>query len=165
MITGGSYEPFETINEESKIKELIQTFESKQPGLIEQFIHAFVLFHKDNTYNEYQQLYTTSKKNLDDQNAEMFDTANILRNNITKLHNEIAIKNNQIGLSTNANNSTAKALTNLDSTNNSSQILIDNSKEMYKDQYINNVTKVLGIFIIIYLFFKVFSKSQTNLNT
>ena len=93
MITGGSYEPFETINEESKIKELIQTFESKQPGLIEQFIHAFVLFHKDNTYNEYQQLYTTSKKNLDDQNAEMFDTANILRNNINKLHNEIAIKN------------------------------------------------------------------------
>ena len=165
MITGGNYEPFETINEDSKIKELIQTFESKQPGLIEQFIHAFVLFNKDNTYNEYQQLYTTSKKNLDDQNAEMFDTANILRNNINKLHNEIAIKNNQIGLSTNANNATAKALTNLDSTNNSSQILIDNSKEIYKEQYINNVTKVLGIFIIIYLFFKIFSNSQTNLKT
>ena len=95
----------------------------------------------------------------------MYDNVNILRNNINKLHNKIAVKNDQIGVSAVANNATAVALTNLDSTNNSSQILIDNSKEMYKDQYINNVTKVLGIFIIIYLFFKVFSKSQTNLNT
>ena len=95
----------------------------------------------------------------------MYDNINILHNNINKLHNEIAIKNKQIGVSTNANNATAKALTNLDSTNNSSQILIDNSKEMYKDQYINNVTKVIGIFILIYFFFNVFSKPQTNLNT
>ena len=165
MITGGYHEPFETINDKSKIIDLINKFKSKQSGLIEDFISALVLFHIDNTYNEYQQLYTTSQKNLDDQNAEMYDNANILRNNITKLHNEIAIKNNQIGASTNANNATAKALTNLDSTNNSAQILIDNSKEMYKDQYINNVTKVLGIFIIIYLFFNVFSKPQTNLKT
>jgi predicted RND superfamily exporter protein len=165
MITGGNYEPFETINDKSKIKDLIQKFKDKQSGLIQEFINAFVLFHKDNTYNEYQQLYTTSKKNLDDQNAEMYDNVNILRNNINKLHNKIAVKNDQIGVSAVANNATAVALTNLDSTNNSSQILIDNSKEMYKDQYINNVTKVLGIFIIIYLFFKVFSKSQTNLNT
>lgn len=165
MITGGSYEPFETINDESKIKDLINTFKNKQSGLIEEFIHAFILFHKDNSYNEYQQLYITSKKNLDDQNAKMYDNINILRNNINKLHNEIAIKNKQIGVSTNANNATAKALTNLDSTNNSSQILIDNSKEMYKDQYINNVTKVIGIFILIYFFFNVFSKPQTNLKT
>ena len=60
MITGGNYEPFETINDKSKIKDLIQKFKDKQSGLIQEFINAFVLFHKDNTYNEYQQLYTTS---------------------------------------------------------------------------------------------------------
>ena len=161
MITGGNYEPFETINEDSKIKELIQTFESKQPGLIEQF----VLFHKDTTYNEYQQGYMTSKQNLDDQNAEMYSTVNELHNNITSLHKDIGVKNNQIGVSMSANNASAVALNNLDGINNSSQVLIDNSKELYKDQYINNVTKVLGIFIIIYLFFKVFSNPQTNLKT
>ena len=165
MITGGNYEPFETINDKSKIKDLIQKFKDKQSGLIQEFINAFVLFHKDNTYNEYQQLYTTSKKNLDDQNAEMYDNVNILRNNINKLHNKIAVKNDQIRVSMSANNASAVALNNLDGINNSSQVLIDNSKELYKDQYINNVTKVLGIFIIIYLFFKVFSNPQTNLKT
>ena len=95
----------------------------------------------------------------------MYDTINKLHNNIAKLHNDIGVKNTQIKVSTVANNATAVALSNLDSTNNSSQILIDNSKEIYKDQYVNNVTKVLGIFIIIYLFFKIFSNSQTNLKT
>jgi len=165
MITGGNYEPFETINPTSKYKELIAKFKDRHQGLIDHFKDAFVLFHKDTTYNEYQQGYMTSKKNLDDQNAEMYSTVNELQNNITSLHKDIGVKNNQIGVSMGENNATAVALTNLDSTNNSSQVLIDNSKEMYKDQYINNITKVLGIFIIIYLFFKVFSKSQTNLKT
>jgi regulator of replication initiation timing len=165
MITGGNYEPFETINPTSKYKELIQKFKNRQQGLIDHFKDAFVLFHKDSTYNEYQQGYMTSKQNLDDQNAEMYSTVNELQNNINSLHKDIGVKNNHIGVSMNANNATAIALTNLDSTNNSSQVLIDNSKELYKDQYINNITKVLGIFIIIYLFFKVFSNSQTNLKT
>jgi predicted RND superfamily exporter protein len=107
----------------------------------------------------------TSKQNLDDQNAEMYSTVNELHNNITSLHKDIGVKNNQIGVSMSANNASAVALNNLDGINNSSQLLIDNSKELYKDQYINNVTKVLGIFIIIYLFFKVFSNPQTNLKT
>ena len=165
MITGGSYEPFETINDESKIKDLIKKYKDTQSGLIEDFNNSFVLFFSNSEYNEYRQLYATSKKNLDDQNASMYDTINKLHNNIAMLHKDIGVKNTQIGVSTTANNSTATALTNLDSTNNSSQVLIDNSKEMYKDQYINNITKVLGIFIIIYLFFKVFSKPQTNLKT
>lgn len=165
MITGGNYEPFETINPTSKYKELIAKFKNRQQGLIDHFKDAFVLFHKDTTYNEYQQGYMTSKQNLDDQNAEMYSTVNELHNNITSLHKDIGVKNNQIGVSVGENNATAVALTNLDSTNNSSQVLIDNSKELYKDQYINNVTKVLGIFIIIYLFFKVFSNPQTNLKT
>jgi len=165
MITGWRHEPFETINDESKIKDLIKKYKDTQSGLIEDFNNSFVLFFSNSEYNEYRQLYATSKKNLDDQNASMYDTINKLHNNIAKLHKDIAVKNTQIGVSTTANNATAKALTNLDSTNNSSQVLIDNSKEMYKDQYINNITKVLGIFIIIYLFFKVFSKPQTNLNT
>ena len=165
MITGGNYEPFETINEESKIKDLIKKYKDTQSGLIEDFNNSFVLFFFNSEYNEYRQLYATSKKNLDDQNASMYDTINKLHNNIAKLHNDIGVKNTQIKVSTVANNATAVALTNLDSTNNSSQILIDNSKEIYKDQYVNNVTKVLGIFIIIYLFFKIFSNSQTNLKT
>jgi predicted RND superfamily exporter protein len=165
MITGGNYEPFETINPTSKYKELIQKFKDRHQGLIDHFKDAFVLFHKDTTYNEYQQGYMTSKQNLDDQNAEMYSTVNELHNNITSLHKDIGVKNNQIGVSMSANNASAVALNNLDGINNSSQVLIDNSKELYKDQYINNVTKVLGIFIIIYLFFKVFSNPQTNLKT
>jgi hypothetical protein len=165
MITGGYYEPFESINSTSKYKELIQKFKNRHQGLIDNFKDAFVLFHKDTSYNEYQQGYMTSKKNLDDQNAEMYSIVNELQNNINSLHKDIGVKNNQIGVSMGENNATAVALTNLDSTNNSSQVLIDNSKELYKDQYINNVTKVLGIFIIIYLFFKVFSNPQTNLKT
>lgn len=165
MITGGNYEPFEPINPTSKYKELIQKFKNRHQGLIDNFKDAFVLFHKDTTYNEYQQGYMTSKKNLDDQNAEMYSTVNELYNNINSLHKDIGVKNDQIGVSITANNATAIALTNLDSTNNSSQVLIDNSKELYKDQYINNITKVVGIFIIIYLFFKVFSNPQTNLKT
>ena len=165
MITGGNYEPFETINPTSKYKELIQKFKDRHQGLIDHFKDAFVLFHKDTTYNEYQQGYMTSKQNLDDQNAEMYSTVNELHNNITSLHKDIGVKNNQIRVSMSANNASAVALNNLDGINNSSQVLIDNSKELYKDQYINNVTKVLGIFIIIYLFFKVFSNPQTNLKT
>jgi hypothetical protein len=165
MITGGSYEPFETINDKSKYIELIAKFKEQHQGLIDNFKDAFVLFHKDTTYNEYQQGYMTSKQNLDDQNAEMYSTVNELQNNIVSLHKDIGVKNSQIGVSAVENSDTAVALTNLDGTNNSSQVLIDNSKELYKDQYINNITKIFGIFIIIYLFFKVFSNPQTNLKT
>ena len=77
MITGGSYKPFETINDESKIKDLIKKYKDTQSGLIEDFNNSFVLFFSNSEYNEYRQLYATSKKNLDDQNASMYDTERI----------------------------------------------------------------------------------------
>ena len=165
MITGGYYEPFETINNNSKYQELIKTYINKQPILIENFISAYVLYNKDNTYNEYLQTYTTSKQNLDTQNAEMFSIINKLQNNINELNIIISKLDNNIHKNLGSNTIMAKKLYSLDGINNSSQLLIDNSKEMYKDQYINNITKVIGIFILFFLFFIFFVKSQTNLKT
>ena len=160
MITGGYYEPFETINNTLKYKQLIQTYKDKQPILIEKFIEAYVLYNKDNTYNEYLQTYKTSKQNLDNQNAEMFSTINTLENNINKLNMEIQSMDTTITSSLGANTNIAKKIINLDSINNSSQILIDNSKEMYKDQYINNITQILGICLLSYFLFSIFKKPK-----
>lgn len=158
MITGGYYEPFETIN--TNYVQLIQTYKDKQSILIEKFIEAYVLYNKDTTYNEYIQTYKTSKQNLDNQNAEMFATINTLENNITKLNGEIQRMDTTITSSLGANNNIAKKISNLDSSNNSSQILIDNSKDLYKDQYINNISQILGICLLSYFIFSIFKKPK-----
>ena len=159
MITGGCYEPFETINTTNYIQ-LIQTYKDKQPGLISNFISAYVLYNKDKTYNEYLQTYKTSKQNLDNQNAEMFASINTLETNINKLNMEIQSMDTTITSSLGANTQIAKKISNLDSSNNSSQILIDNSKELYKDQYINNISQLLGICLLSFFIFSIFKKPK-----
>ena len=165
MITGGYYEAFETISDAS-FNDLIKTYHDKQPGLIDDFIKSYVLYNKDNTYNEYLQTYTTSKENLDNQNAAMFATINDLQNNIDELNAQIVQQNKTLGTNLQQNTTTSNKLTNLNGTNKSAKILIENSKELYKLQYIDNISKVIGIIILLLLFyFLIFNTpSSNNLN-
>ena len=83
----------------------------------------------------------------------MFTTINELQNNINKLEKKISLITGQINTNLTNNIKMGDALDSSEGTNNSAKIMIDNSKELYKDQYINNITKVLGIFILIFLTF------------
>ena len=162
MITGGYYEAFETITDAS-FNELIKTYTNQQPGLISNFISSYVLYHTDTTYNEYLQTYQTSKKNLDNQNAAMFGTINDLQNNIDKLNIQILQQNKTLGTNLQTNTTTANKLNSINGRNNSAKILIDNSKEIYKEQYIDNISKVIGIFIILLFFYLfIFSTSSSS---
>ena len=150
-------EGYENINK-STYEELIKQYKSKQDGLIKEFIKSYVLYNKDTTYNEYLQTYNTSKANLDSQNADMFSTINDLQSNINILNTKIQSMDTTITSSLVANTEIATSLTNFNGLNNSSQILIDNSKEMYKDQFINNFSLIIGIIGIIGIIYIIFFK-------
>lgn len=153
MINADYNSKFENIDNVKNYENILKQYIDKQAGLIENFKTSYVLFNKDNTYNEYQQLYSTSKKNLDDNSASMFTTINELQNNINKLEKNISLITGQINTNLTNNIKMGDTLDSSEGTNNSAKIMIDNSKELYKDQYINNITKVLGIFILIFLTF------------
>ena len=159
MITGGYYEPYENIDEIYTYKEKIRTFKNTHPDITEEFQDQYVKKYLDPekvSINEPQYILT---KETEDINKTIVE----ISTKIKKLNDTINTLNITVNHSLKENVDESNKITHLDGLNNSSKILIDNSKELYKDQYVNNITQVLGIFILIFFIFYFFSKP--NLKT
>jgi CCR4-NOT transcriptional regulation complex NOT5 subunit len=145
----------------------INTIEEKLPAILDDFKKYYVFFNKNPTYNEYQQIYQNLKNELDSINGDLLKVLNELGTNTQKIGDSL-LQVNILIEKEKAKNIALKAIENdVNNNYNGSTTMIDEYKQIYNENYFNNVFLFIGIIVGIIALIKVFSgKSNiTSMNS
>jgi midasin (ATPase involved in ribosome maturation) len=131
--------------------EKINTIKTQFFSALDDFKKYYVYYNKNPEVNEFQNFYINSKTQLQSMSRDIFLTTNNIDKNI-----ELLDKAKKL------NGELMKVLTNLENTQNGSEILIDDSKNSYNTQYYYNWEIFIGILIISGMFANFFKSSAIH---
>ena len=134
----------------------LETYIKQFPNILDDFKHNYVLYNKNPDYNEYLQVYSSSKSNLDTINKNISDLNNDIISEINNLNNKITNLDNDIKIQKDNYENIKKILTQVNGTNNGSFELIHNTSELYKKQLLLNTNLGIGIFLLIWAMIKLY---------
>jgi esterase/lipase len=144
------------IGQSKQFNEQINTIKTQFFSALDDFKKYYVYFNKNPEVNEFQNFYANSKGQLQTMSRQLFLTSN----NIDKMIEELDERVSSVSVKLEEEEELYKKLMeltqNLDNTQDGSQILIDDSKKKYNDQYYKNVEMFIGIIIVIGLLSKLF---------
>jgi predicted RNase H-like nuclease (RuvC/YqgF family) len=138
--------------------EKINEYNDKFFSSLDDLSNSYINYKMYPEYNEYQQIYATSKGNVESIQADIFVATNNIQNNIDSLNKLITDLNKKISTEKNKNNTLKSELANISSNSNGSVLLTIESNSLYMNQYILNATMGTGIIIVLFALFKVYSK-------
>jgi hypothetical protein len=151
--------------DKSKLIGQSKTFDEKITNINSQFFSAlddfkkyYVYFNKNPEVNEFQNFYENSKGQLQTISKNLFVVTNAVDSSIEKLDNKMSSISVQLEDEKKLNKEMMDILTNLQNTQNGSEILIDDSKTKYNEQYYKNIQIIVGIFIVSGLLASLFKK-------
>ena len=146
------------IGKSEQFDEQINNIKTQFFSALDDFTKYYVYFNKNPEVNEFQNFYSNSKSQLQMMSRQLFLTTN----NIDKIIEEIDKQVSSISKKLKGEEELYKKLIelaeNIDNTQDGSQILIDDSKKKYNDQYYKNIQIFMGIIIGIILLVKLFKK-------
>jgi hypothetical protein len=144
-----------------------QVFETKIDDIKNQFMSVlddfkkyYIYYNKNPESNEFQNYYANSKSNLQTLNQTIFSLTNSIQKNIIDLDKENTYMNKQIIILKKKFEKMVKLQHNLEMTEDGSEQLINDSKELYNEQYHKNVILFLALLLLISLSYKSFSRTQ-----
>jgi hypothetical protein len=126
----------------------IITFKEKLPAILDDFIKYYILFNKNLKNNEYQYLFEIIKGNLQNLKSELSVVTDNIQNNIKKINTKLQDINDLIIKEKNENKKLKKTLGIIEKTNNGSDELIIEYKEMYNLNYLSNFSLFCGIILL-----------------
>ena len=146
------------IGKSQQFDEQINNIKTQFFSALDDFTKYYVYFNKNPEVNEFQNFYANSKSQLQTMSRQLFLTTN----NIDKIIEELDNKVSSISIKLEGEEELYKKLMelaeNINNTQDGSQILIDDSKNKYNDQYYQNIQIFMGIIIGIILLVKLFKK-------
>ena len=146
------------VGQAKQFDEKINNLKTRFFSALDDFKKYYVYFNKNPEVNEFQNFYANSKSQLQTMSRQLFLTTN----NIDKIIEEIDKQVSSISEKLEGEEELYKKLIelaeNIDNTQDGSQILIDDSKKKYNDQYYKNIQIFMGIIIGIILLIKLFKK-------
>ena len=137
----------ETIEFENpnNFKEKITELEDKLPFILEDFKKNYVLYNKDQDYNEYQQIFEVSKGNLQQINFDLSTIETNVSTNTDKLNEQLNELNTQIEEEREENRMLKSKLGLLEDGKNSMDEMIHDYKKKYHLAYLRNWGLLLSI--------------------
>ena len=137
-----------------KYKEDLNVLNGKFYSILDDFKKYYIFFNKNPEVDEYQQMFSNIKDNIESINSKLF----IINTNLQQTIDDINIKIQQINIEIQKEKTKNLELKNnvgiINNKRTSSGILIDNYKELYNNTYYFNISIVFGILIILFLFYK-----------
>jgi len=137
-----------------KYKEELNVLNEKFYSILDDFKKYYIFFNKNPEVDEYQQMFSNIKDNIESINSKLFT----INTNLQQTIDDINIKIQQINVEIQKEKTKNTELKNnvgiVNNKRTSSGILIDNYKELYNNTYYFNITIVFGILILSYLFYK-----------
>jgi hypothetical protein len=149
------------------LKDKINTIEEKLPAILDDFKKYYVFFNKNPTYNEYQQIYQNLKNELDSINGELLKVHNDLGANTQKISDSLVEVNILIEKERVRNIALKGIERGVNNKYTGSTTMIHEYKQIYNENYFNNVFIFIGIIIAIVSLVKVFTGKSTinNVNS
>ena len=149
------------IGQANQFNEKINTIKSQFFSALDDFKKYYVYYNKNPEVNEFQNYYVNSKGQLQTMSRDLFLTTNSIDKNIEILDKQMSAISVQLNDEKKLNKEMMELIANLENTQNGSEILINDSKTKYNNQYIKNWEIFVGILIISLLLGKLF-KNNTN---
>lgn len=133
----------------------VQTFKDKINVTNDKFFSAlddfkkyYVYYNKNPEVDEFQNYYTNSKGQLQTLNRELFLTTNDIGKTMDFLDERVTTIALKLAAEKKTNIELTKLLPNIKNTQNGSELLINDSKSLYTNQYRNNVEIFIGIVVV-----------------
>ena len=150
------------IGQSNQFNEKINTIKSQFFSALDDFKKYYVYYNKNPEVNEFQNYYSNSKSQLQNMSRDLFSTTNNIDKNIENLDNKMVSISEQLDDEKKLNKEMMKLIANLENTQNGSEILIDDSKTKYNEQYLKNWEIFIGIILVSALIGKLF-KNNTSI--
>jgi hypothetical protein len=148
-----------TIGQAKQFEEKIDTIKTQFFSALDDFKKYYVYYNKNPEVDEFQNYYLNSKSQLQNMSRDLFLATNSIDKNIEQLDTQMAGVSVKLEAEKKLNGELMKILSNLENTQTGSEILIDNSKDIYNAQYYNNWEIFFGILIVSGLLVKLFKPS------
>jgi hypothetical protein len=152
------------IGEANKFNEKINSIKSQFFSALDDYKKYYVYFNKNPEVNEFQNYYASSKGQLQSLSKDLFLTTNNIDKSIENLDNEMMSVSMKLEDEKKTNTELMKLIQNLQNTQNGSEILINDSKREYNDQYWKNWEIFIGILIVSGLLSSLFKNKIVTLN-
>ena len=149
-----------TIDQAKQFEEKIDTIKTQFFSALDDFKKYYVYYNKNPEVDEFQNYYLNSKSQLQNMSRDLFLATNSIDKNIEQLDTQMAGVSVKLEAEKKLNGELMKILSNLENTQTGSEILIDNSKDIYNAQYYNNWEIFVGILIVSGLLVKIFTPSS-----
>ena len=147
------------IGKSKQFDEKINTIKTQFFSALDDFKKYYVYYNKNPEVDEFQNYYLNSKSQLQNMSRDLFLTTNNIDKNIESLDTEMEGISIKLEDEKSLNIELMKTLANLEKTQNGSELLIDNSKDLYNTQYYYNWEMFIGILIVSGLLVKLFKPS------
>ena len=122
------------IGQTKQFSEQINNIKSQFFSALDDFKKYYVYYNKNPEVDEFQNYYLNSKSQLQNMSRDLFLTTNNIDKNIESLDTEMEGISIKLEDEKSLNIELMKTLANLEKTQNGSELLIDNSKDLYNTQ-------------------------------
>ena len=140
----------------------IQTLKDQFTPILSDYKQAFVNTNKYPDVGEYQQIYASAKSNLDTVLTGIFSVKTGIENDLVTLKDKLLDLEKKITYEKSLNTKLTKQYGQLSGDNNGSDVMLDDSKNLYQTQYVANVTLFIGIFLLTGVIYKVFKQTPMD---
>lgn len=144
------------IGQSNQFDEKINTIKSQFFSSLDDFKKYYVYYNKNPEVNEFQNYYVNSKGQLQTMSRDLFLITNNIDKNIDILDKQMSSISDQLDDEKKLNKEMMKLISDIENTQNGSEVLIDDSKERYNQQWTRNVEMFLSIVFISILLGKIF---------
>ena len=147
----------------NKFNEKIKTIKDSFFSALDDFKKYYVFFHKNPEVDEFQNFFINSKGQLQKLNAEIFLVTNQIQKNIKDLDMEMRTVSKKLEDEKKLNEELMKLINQIRTTQDGSEIMIDDAKEEYNIQYYKNWEIFMGIVIFTGISVKLLSKPAASI--
>jgi peptidoglycan hydrolase CwlO-like protein len=140
----------------------IQTLKEQFYPILTDYKQAFVNSNKYPDVGEYQSIYASTKSNLDTVLSGIFSVKTGIENDLETLRDKLLDLEKKITYEKSLNTKLTKQYGQLTGDNNGSDVMLDDSKNLYQTQYVANVTLFIGIFLLTSAIYKVFKQTPMD---
>jgi len=140
----------------------LKTYNEQIDSLLDEYKKGYIYYNTNPDNEEYSRIFSVASGNITSLNKDLFVTTNDIQKSIDDLNAKLNDLNDKITLEKETNDKLVKNLLHHEGKGNGSKILIDNSQELYKQQYISNWDMVIGILIISGMIITVFRKPVSS---
>ena len=140
----------------------IQTLKDQFSPILTDYKLAYVNTNKYPDVDEYTNIYASSKTNLDTVLSGIFSVYTDVENDLETLKDKLLDLGKKVTYEKSLNTKLVKQYGQLSGDNNGSDVMLDDSKNLYQTQYVANITLFIGIFLLTGVIYKVFKQTPMD---